>query len=166
MDNKKHKKGDIVILSPDLQKKRNRMFGIKPDEKPMYDLSSVAGKIAVFEIYDSLHKEWACRVSGQKFLDRDVYSYLVPESAIISVKDKITHLLETTELKGVYKNILKTPNVDLFLFLLEISQQAHSPLGSTGIVECVGKKIVKLSKEIFPDAKLGTTVSDFYKFNF
>ncbi len=157
MDSKKTKKqGDLFVLSPDLQQKRNKMFGIKPGETPMYDLTEMSGKIVTFDKYDSMHNEWACRISGQRALHTHIFEFLIPESALIPVEDKLKELIKKTDIKGVYKHIKKDPKVDVFLFAFEVAQQANTNEGSKkGIENCVGTEITEFCVQLYPNIRLG-----------
>jgi len=168
--NRKHKKGDVLVLSPDVQKIRNEILG------KCEDLSPLVNKIVEFEIYDSIHIKkqneiHMCRVIGQKLPPRkgetplpiDIREFLIPETALITAKDHLIHLTKTTELQGIYKHLIKNANKDFdyLLFSLEISQQAQGGARS-GIENCVGKEIVELSMSIFPNARLGDIIPEEY----
>lgn len=57
------------------------------------------------------------------------------------------------DIKGIYKNVA-LDNIEMFLF--EISQQCNSRESEKkGALKAVGKRIVELALELFPDAKVG-----------
>lgn len=181
---RKHEKGDILVLSPDIQKMRIAILG----KNLQHDLSPLKNKIVEFETYvnpyDSIliplkyerakKKIYLCYVTGQKLSDRDlvtldrrstdIIQFLIPETALITPKERLIQLIKIQEFKGIYKQVVKNANEDFdyLLFSLEISQQGQNPGSRSGIENCVGKEIVELCMRIFPNSKLGDTISEEY----